>query len=84
MKPRLAALAPFAFGLAIGAAAQQPQRFVAAYRRYCWPVASVSDLKLAPFHLLATEGKVHADKPHDWHMQTPRKIRSKRTVASRA
>jgi protein phosphatase len=44
--------------------------FVASYRRYCWPVNSVNDLKLAPFHLLATEGKVHADKPNDWHMQT--------------
>ena len=44
--------------------------YVAAYRRYCWPVNSVNDLKLAPFHLLATEGKVHADKPNDWHMQT--------------
>ncbi len=37
-------------------------RFVAAYRQYCWPVSSIDDLKLAPFHLLATEGKVHATK----------------------
>ena len=44
--------------------------YVEAYRRYCWPVNSVNDLKLAPFHLLATEGKVHADKSHDWHMNT--------------
>jgi len=44
--------------------------YVRAYRRYCWPVKSVDDLKLAPFHLLATEGKVHVDKPHDWHMRT--------------
>ena len=44
--------------------------YVAAYRRYCWTVESVADLKLAPFHLLATEGHVHADQPHDWHMQT--------------
>jgi protein phosphatase len=44
--------------------------YVEAYRRYCWPVNSVADLKLAPFHLLATEGAVHADKPHDWHMRT--------------
>jgi protein phosphatase len=44
--------------------------YVAFYRRYCWSVDSVSDLKLAPFHLLATEGGVHTDKPHDWHMQT--------------
>ena len=44
--------------------------YVAAYRRYCWPVNSVQDLKLAPFHLLATEGAVHTDKPHVWHMET--------------
>jgi len=44
--------------------------YIEAYRRYCWPVNSVNDLKLAPFHLLASEGAVHADKPNDWHMQT--------------
>jgi protein phosphatase len=57
---------------------QQRQRmvsdYVAAYRRYCWPVESVKDLKLAPFHLLATEGKVHTDKPNDWHMETLRRL----------
>ncbi|MEO1352401.1 MAG: polynucleotide kinase-phosphatase [Cyanobacteria bacterium J06635_15] len=45
------------------------QQYVAAYRRYCWPVAALSDLKLAPFHILATEGQVHTDQTHDWHMQ---------------
>src|SRR5207302_1693260 len=45
-------------------------QFVAAYRRYCWPVASLVDLKLAPFHLLASEGRVHTDKSHSWHMDT--------------
>jgi len=44
--------------------------FVDAYRRYCWTVESLTDLKLAPFHLLATEGRVHADKDHVWHMET--------------
>ena len=44
--------------------------YIAAYRGYCWPVNSVDDLKLAPFHLLASEEKVHTDKPNDWHMQT--------------
>ena len=44
-------------------------RMVAAYRQYCWSVASVTDLKLAPFHLLATEGSVHIDKDHMWHME---------------
>lgn len=43
--------------------------YVDAYRRYCWPVHSVSDLKLAPFHLLATEGQVHIQRDHAWHME---------------
>ena len=46
------------------------ERYVDAYRRYCWPVESLDDLKLAPFHLLATEGAVHVDKDHVWHMET--------------
>ncbi len=45
-------------------------RYEEAYRRYSWPVNSVSDLKLAPFHVLATEGAVHVDKDHVWHMET--------------
>jgi protein phosphatase len=49
-------------------------RYVEAYRRYCWPVNDVDDLKLAPFHLLATEGKVHTDKDHVWHMDNLAKI----------
>ena len=48
--------------------------YVAAYRRYCWPVRSIADLKLAPFHLLATEGRVHTDRDHVWHMQVLKKI----------
>lgn len=44
-------------------------KYVEAYRRYCWPVHAIADLKLAPFHILATEGAVHSDKEHIWHMQ---------------
>ncbi|HEY6184973.1 MAG TPA: polynucleotide kinase-phosphatase, partial [Terriglobales bacterium] len=44
--------------------------YVQAYQRYCWPVKSIADLKLAPFHLLATESRVYADKDHVWHMET--------------
>ena len=40
-----------------------------AYERYAWPVDRVSDLRLAPFHILATESAVHVDKDHEWHMQ---------------
>lgn len=45
-------------------------QFVAAYRQYCWSVNSLTDLKLAPFHLLASEGQVHTDKNHIRHMDT--------------
>lgn len=46
------------------------QQYVQAYRHYCWPVNSLSDLRLAPFHILATQGEVHVDKDHLWHMRT--------------
>jgi protein phosphatase len=49
-------------------------QFVAAYRQYCWTVASLTDLKLAPFHLLASEGRVHTDKNHTWHMDALAKV----------
>lgn len=44
------------------------QRFTTAYRQYCWTVNSLDDLKLAPFHLLATENGVHTGEDHRWHM----------------
>jgi protein phosphatase len=40
------------------------EHYTRAYRQYCWPVHSINDLKLAPFHLLASEGAVHTDRPH--------------------
>ena len=49
-------------------------RYTAAYRRYCWPVRSVADLRLAPFHVLATAGAVHADKDHRWHLAAAQSI----------
>jgi len=44
------------------------ERYAQAYRRYCWPVRSVDDLRLAPFHVLAGEKRVHTDRDHAWHM----------------
>src|SRR6185503_3609887 len=64
-------------GIDVGAALRQQrqrlelaERYVDAYRHYCWPVTSLRDIRLAPFHVLATEGAVHADKDHVWHMRT--------------
>ena len=45
------------------------RKYREAYRRYCWPVKSLADYRLAPFHLLASEKSVHADKTHRWHME---------------
>jgi protein phosphatase len=50
------------------------QQYIEAYRRYCWEVHSLDDLRLAPFHLLATEGKTHVGKTHLWHMETLSKL----------
>ncbi|HYK59639.1 MAG TPA: hypothetical protein VEV85_09425 [Bryobacteraceae bacterium] len=46
------------------------QRYVDAYRRFCWSVKSFDDLRLAPFHLLASEGRAYVDRDHVWHMET--------------
>lgn len=48
--------------------------YVEAYRRYCWPVHSLADLKLAPFHLLASESGVRMSNDHVWHMETLARI----------
>jgi protein phosphatase len=46
----------------------QVERYVDAYRRYVWPVDGVEDLRLAPFHLLAAEGRTFVEVDHAWHL----------------
>nr|WP_092067958.1 polynucleotide kinase-phosphatase [Dendrosporobacter quercicolus]NSL46861.1 polynucleotide kinase-phosphatase [Dendrosporobacter quercicolus DSM 1736]SDL67186.1 polynucleotide 3'-phosphatase /polynucleotide 5'-hydroxyl-kinase /polynucleotide 2',3'-cyclic phosphate phosphodiesterase [Dendrosporobacter quercicolus] len=48
-------------------------KYTSAYRQYCWDVESTLDYRIAPFHILATEGMVHSDKNHIWHMETIKK-----------
>ncbi len=64
-------------GIDVGALLERHQlrqnladRFAQAYRHYCWPVESLRDIRVAPFHVMATEGAVHTDKDHVWHMTT--------------
>lgn len=54
--------------------AEMAARYEDAYRRYNWDVEGIDGLKVAPFHLLATEGAVHADKPHRWHMEMAQRM----------
>lgn len=49
---------------------QDVQHFITAYRQYCWPVKELDDYTIAPFHIMATEGKHYFDKDHVWHMDT--------------
>ena len=48
---------------------QAISKYIKAYQNYCWTVHSIDDYKLAPFHILATEGQVHVDKTHEWQME---------------
>ncbi|MCC5815462.1 MAG: polynucleotide kinase-phosphatase [Leptospira sp.] len=45
------------------------EQYKKSYQNYCWDVNGIEDYKLAPFHILATEGQVHIDKTHLWHME---------------
>ncbi|MFI7440206.1 polynucleotide kinase-phosphatase [Nonomuraea indica] len=41
-----------------------------AYARYCWPVDGLEGVRLAPFQILACEGRTTALEPHAWHLET--------------
>ena len=59
------------------------QRYNLAYQRYIWPVRDINDLRLAPFHLLASEAQVHSDKSNDWHMRTLAELTDSFHIATR-
>lgn len=44
------------------------RKYVKAYQTYCWQVTALDDYKIAPFHILASEGSAHFKKDHLWHM----------------
>lgn len=48
--------------------------YATAWEPYVWPVTGVDDLRLAPFHLLASEGRVWFDKDHTWHMELAQRL----------
>jgi len=39
-----------------------------AYRNYCWDVKNTDDFRIAPFHILATEGRTWCNENHIEHM----------------
>jgi protein phosphatase len=42
--------------------------FTAAYRRYCWPTDGLTGVRIAPFQILAFEGKGCHSARHAWHL----------------
>ncbi len=44
------------------------EAFTDAYRRYVEPVQGLDGVQLAPFQLLATEGRTHLGADHGWHL----------------
>lgn len=49
------------------------ERYIRAYREYCWTVKSIDDFAIAPFHILAVEGRVFSREKHVWHMENIKK-----------
>ncbi len=47
---------------------QRAALYARAWEPYVWPVTGVADLKVAPFHLLASEGRLWFERDHTWHM----------------
>ncbi|MBC8140457.1 MAG: polynucleotide kinase-phosphatase, partial [Armatimonadetes bacterium] len=41
-----------------------------AYGRYCWDVGGIGDLRIAPFHLMAAQGRTFTGHDHPWHIGT--------------
>jgi protein phosphatase len=52
----------------IGERLARAKAYETAWAPYVWPVTGVEDVRIAPFHLLASEGAVHVGKDHAWHM----------------
>jgi protein phosphatase len=44
------------------------RKYAAAWAPYVWPVNGLDDIRVAPFHILGSEGGVHFKRPHSWHM----------------
>jgi polynucleotide kinase-phosphatase len=50
--------------------ASNAEAYIAAYERYCWPTDGLEGVRIAPFQLLAAEGRTFHDRSHLWHLET--------------
>ena len=49
-------------------------RYREAYRQYCWEAEDIGQVKVAPFHILAAEGRTFADRTHEWNLKVADKL----------
>ena len=61
--------------------AERAGKYATAWSPYVWPVSGIDDLKVAPFHLLASEGRVWFDHDHVWHMTLADRLATDSVVA---
>ncbi|MCG5213958.1 polynucleotide kinase-phosphatase [Streptosporangium sp. KLBMP 9127] len=60
-------------------------RFRDAYARYCWPVSGLEGVRLAPFQILACEGRLLATRePHAWHLGVLSRLESELIAPTRS
>lgn len=53
---------------------ERAEKYARSWAPYVWPVNGIEDLRIAPFHILASEGAVHFDRDHHWHMALARRL----------
>jgi protein phosphatase len=49
--------------------AANAEAFTAAYSRYCWDTDGVEGIRVAPFQILASQGRTYFDRDHGWHLE---------------
>lgn len=55
--------------------ARNADDFTAAYRRYVWATDGIDGISVAPFQVLATEGRTFTDQDHLWHLDIADRLR---------
>lgn len=47
---------------------KEVNQYIQEYQHYCWPVQNIDDIHIAPFQILAYEGRAAVDESHYWHL----------------
>ncbi|SDH50981.1 hypothetical protein [Desulfosporosinus hippei] len=53
---------------------ENAQVFREVFQKYCWDTQGVEGVKIAPFHVLAHQGRTYFDQSHLWHMEQNREL----------